>query len=644
MTLIPHNRLITLAVAVAAALASAAPEVHAEQTRPNIVVVMTDDERVWDMDVMPRTKRLIGEAGTTFENSFATDPLCCPSRATFLSGQYEHNHGVLDNEAPEGGYGKFDFANALGVWLQAAGYRTAHIGKQLNEYGVLTMPAQQQVAPGYDDWFATRDPTTYSMYNYVVQENAVRHPYGELPEDYQTDVLAGRALEDIRQWAPDDRPFFIHLATSAPHHELYDAEDGPRPAPRHDGAFADLPFRPRANYDEEDISDKPSVIRHYERIGPELADKIVEMNRHRLESLQAVDEAVGRIVDELERAGELDRTLIVFTSDNGYFYGEHRVPNQKVVHYEESSRVPLLIRGPGFTGGVTRDQLVGNIDLAPTIVEVAGANPTRVMDGESLLPFARSPDHRRARSLVIESDFPPVSGTTALIIPPYHQGVNVFYDAIRTPRYKYVHWFRDVSGNAADEEELYDLQADPFELRSLHASASHAKLKEQLKRELTQLQDCKGSGCHGSFHDPCFAAPVRVRRRSIGRLRLGATRAGLARAAGDPRRARGGVWRYCTSGRGRLYAVFSGSDRVRLLVATTVTSGARGARRGTPVAVLRRTYRHARFVTPGVLAAGGRSRLVFGIRRGRVRCVGLADRALRADPRLLRRYLHAAGL
>src|ERR687883_616675 len=183
-----------------------AAQAGAAQTRPNIVVVMTDDERVWDVPYMPRTTRLIGQAGTTFENFFATDPLCCPSRATFLSGQYEHNHEVYDNEAPEGGYGKFDFSNALGVWLQAAGYRTAHIGKQLNEYGVLTMPAQQQIAPGYDDWFATRDPTTYSMYNYVVQDNALRHPYGELPEDYQTDVLAGRAVEDIRSWAPDDKP------------------------------------------------------------------------------------------------------------------------------------------------------------------------------------------------------------------------------------------------------------------------------------------------------------------------------------------------------------------------------------------------------------------------------------------------------
>src|SRR5688572_25050993 len=171
-------------VVAAAALAASVPGAEAAQEQPNVVVVMTDDQRLWDMEAMPLTNQLLGEAGTTFTNAFATNPLCCPSRATFLSGQYPHNHGVLDNDMPEGGYEKFDFSNALGVWLQQAGYRTAHIGKQLNEYGVALRPTQEPIAPGYDDWFATRDPTTYSMYNYVVQDNGIRRPYGELPADY----------------------------------------------------------------------------------------------------------------------------------------------------------------------------------------------------------------------------------------------------------------------------------------------------------------------------------------------------------------------------------------------------------------------------------------------------------------------------
>ena len=634
-------------IAFAALLAFVGASARAEQQRPNVVVVMTDDQRLWDMEAMPLTNRLLGEAGTTFENAFSTYPLCCPSRATFLSGQYEHNHGVIDNDAPDGGYGKFDFSNALGTWLQAAGYRTAHIGKQLNEYGALTAPDQQQVPPGYDDWFALRDPSTYSMYNYVVQDNGMRRPYGVTPADYQTDVLADRAVENIRRWAPDDRPFFMHFAPSAVHWEFTDSEAGPRPAPRHEGAFADHAFHPRASYDEEDVSDKPSVIRRYQRIGPELQQKIADAHRTRLAALLAVDEAVARIVRELEQAGELDRTVIAFTSDNGYLHGEHRFPSEKVVPYEESVRVPLLVRGPGFPAGATRRQLVGNIDLAPTIVELAGAGAGRAMDGESLLPFARAAGHRGGRALVLEADFAQVSGHHALVIPSYHQGVNVYYDAIRTSRYKYVRWFRDVDGNPADEEELYDLEADPFELESLHASARHARVKAALAGELASFRDCRGEDCRRSFAEPappCLAGPLRVRRRSIGPLRLGLGRAKLLSRAGSPQRTASRAWRYCARPRGRAYVALSERGRARLLATTAPTRGARGVGRGTPVTRLLRAYPNARRVAAGVVAAGSRSALVFGVKRGTVRFVGVADAGLRRDARELARHLRLAGL
>ena len=641
-----RQRALALAGAVFAALAGAAGA-GAAQEKPNVIVVMTDDQRLWDMEAMPLTNRLVGEAGTTFENAFSTYPLCCPSRSTFLSGQYEHNHGVMDNDAPEGGYSKFDFSNALGVWLQAAGYRTAHIGKQLNEYGVATQPTQQQVPPGYDDWFATRDPTTYSMYNYVVQDNAIRRPYGELPADYQTDVLADRAVQDIREWAPGDRPFFIHLATSAVHWELYDAEKGPRAAPRHEGTFADHVFRPRGSYDEEDVSDKPSIVRHYERIDPELGRKIAEDNRARLKALQAVDEAVARVVQELEAAGELDRTLLVFTSDNGYLHGEHRFPSEKVVPYEESIRVPLLIRGPGFPRGATRRQLVGNVDLAPTIVELAGAAPGRVMDGESLLPFARSAGHRPARSIALEADFPEVSGTTSVVVPAYHQGVNVFYDGIRTSRYKYVHWFRDVEGEPANEEELYDLETDPFELQSLHASTGHAAVKAALRRELDALKDCAGETCRRTFVEPapaCLPAPLRIGARAVGPLRVGFSRAALVSRAGSPRLARSRGWSYCARPRGSVHVGLSAAGRARLIAATARTRGARGVRRGSSHARLRRAYPRSRRLSRGLVAAGRTSRLVFGMRGGSVRFVALADHELRRRPRTLDRYVRLAGL
>ncbi|MGI8460510.1 MAG: sulfatase family protein [Solirubrobacterales bacterium] len=622
-----------------------APEAGAVLVQPNIVVVMTDDQRLWDMEAMPKTNRLLGEAGTTFENNFATYPLCCPSRSTFLSGQYAHNHGVTDNDAPEGGYAKFDFSNALAVWLQQAGYRTAHIGKMLNEYGSILGPPHAQIAPGYDDWFALRDPTTYLMYDYIVQDNALRRPFGVMPEDYQTDVLANRTIADIRQWAPSDQPFFIQLATSAVHWEFIDAENGPRPAPRHEGSFADHEFHPRPNYDEEDVSDKPSVIRHYARIDSGLEAKIAESHRTRLEALQAVDEAVARIVDELEQAGELDNTLIVFTSDNGYLHGEHRFPSEKVVPYEESVRVPLLIRGPGFPAGVSRSQLVGNIDLAPTIAELAGATAGRVMDGESLVPFAQEPDHRPDRSILFEADFDEVEGQHAVVVPAYHEGVNVFYDAIRSERFKYVHWFRDVDGNPVFEEELYDLEADPYEMQSLHESPRHAAVKRELAGQLDGFKDCVGAACRQVTEEPalpCLRGPQRVRRRAIGSARLGAPGAELLTQAGSPKRVVKRRWTYCARPNGSTHAVLSKADRVRLVATTAATRGARGVRRRTRIARVLRAYPGAESLTPKLIAARGG--LVFGIRRGRVRFVAIADRELRRDERALARNLRRLGL
>ena len=638
---------VRLALALAGvALAAAAGPAGAAQEKPNVVVVMTDDQRLWDMEAMPITNKLIGKAGTTFDNAVATYPLCCPSRSTFLSGQYAHNHGVLDNDMPEGGYEKFDFANALGVWLQAAGYRTAHVGKMLNEYGVATSPDQDPIPPGYDEWFALRDPLTYSMYNYVVQDNSLRRPFGALPEDYQTDVLANHALEVVKEWAPEDQPFFLKLATSAIHWEFIDSENGPRPAPRHADTYADHKFEPRPSYDEVDVSDKPSIIRHYDRIDDDLGQTIAESNRVRWQALQAVDEAVGKLVAELKAAGELDNTLFIFTSDNGYLHGEHRFPSEKVVPYEESVRVPLLIRGPGFPAGVERQQMVGNIDLAPTIVELAGATPGRPMDGESLVGYAQSPTHRTTRSLVLEADFPEVHGTHFVVVPEYHRDVNVFYDGIRTTRYKYIHWFMDVNGEPADEEELYDLAADPFEMQSLHKSARHRALKRALARELSTFKDCAGDDCRRSYvapPEPCLGTALRVTRRSLGPLGLGLHGSKLLVRAGSPRRVSGRAWRYCAGASGAAYAVFSAEGRVRLAATTGRVQGTHGIRRGSRLADLERVFPRARRLTRKLIAAG-RGGLVLGLAAGKVRFVAVADRALIRNPRALTGELRRAAL
>jgi N-acetylglucosamine-6-sulfatase len=240
----------------------------------NIVVIMTDDMRLDDLDVMTETQALIGE-GTTFRNNYATFPLCCPSRATFITGQYAHNHGVFANRPPNGGYTALDHTNTLAVWLQAAGYYTSHIGKYLNGYGLDTPPTL--VPPGWTDWQGLVDNTTYRMYNYTINDNGSLVTYGEAATDYQTDVLADRAVETINQAAPN-HPFFLSIAPAPPHRTgiagpqpaprhggTFDSEPGsagPQPAPDDVGAFGNEPLPKPPSFNEADISDKPAFFRN----------------------------------------------------------------------------------------------------------------------------------------------------------------------------------------------------------------------------------------------------------------------------------------------------------------------------------------------------------------------------------------------
>jgi len=437
--------------------------------KPNVLVVMTDDQTVESMRVMTNVRALLGADGTTFENNFASFPLCCPSRSTFLTGQYAHNHTVMGNAAPTGGYEKLDHSNTLPVWLQRAGYRTVHVGKYLNGYG---RRSATEIPPGWTEWYGSVDPSTYQFYNYTLNENGKTLKYGADAASYQADVYTRKAVDAVRRLTPGG-PFFLSVAYLAPHSGGPRESDDPRnlgtpvPAPRHRNRFAAEPLPVTPAFNEADVSDKPRGIRTRPLIGPARVAAITENYRQRLESLLAVDEGVAEIVAALRAAGELDRTLIVFTADNGFFHGEHRVQTGKVLHYEPSTRVPLILRGPGIPRGAVRRQLVANIDLAPSIVSAAGATPGRAMDGRPLQPFARDVRLNSARDILLE--------TTG-------------YTALRSPRYVYVE-------HAGNEQELYDLAADPNELTSLHASAAHAPLKADLAARLAKLRTCAGGTC-----------------------------------------------------------------------------------------------------------------------------------------------------
>jgi arylsulfatase A-like enzyme len=439
---------------------------------PNVVVVMTDDQAAHDQRVLSQTNALIGDHGTTFSQAYATTPLCCPSRASFLTGQYAHNHSVLTNHSPDGGYARLDGSETLPVWLQRAGYRTGHIGRYLNGYGSARwtdgrrFPANPTEIPGgWSEWYGAPGGSAYRVYDYTLNENGTLVDYGSEPGDYQTDVYADKAVDFIERNAPGE-PFFLSVAPLAPHDEILPEGQRPiRPAPRHQGRFADEPLRKSPSYNERDVSDKPEAIRRVPRFGSSVEQALRTRQQGRLESLLAVDDLVARVVSALEASGELENTLVIFTSDNGLLLGEHRVALKEWV-YQESVRVPLLVRGPGFLPGTT-DRLAANIDLAPTLLDLAGATPGHTLDGVSLLE--------------------PASGR-ALLLESYQKGQVPPYKAIHTSRYVFAR-------HSTGERELYDLERDPFQLQSRHGSSGYAAIKRRLNERLNALVACAGETC-----------------------------------------------------------------------------------------------------------------------------------------------------
>jgi N-acetylglucosamine-6-sulfatase len=440
----------------------------ATANRPNIIVIMIDDQRLDDLRVMPKTRALIG-SGTTFANYYVTLPTCCPSRATFLTGQYPHNHEVMSNSAPSGGYTKLDHSNTLPLWLQQAGYYTSYIGKYLNGYP----PAgnETEIPPGWNDWQALLSGA--QLYNYTINDNGVLVTYGSTAADYSTDVLAARAETTIVELVAK-QPFFLTVGSDAPHDERQLISwANPRPAPRHLGIFADEPLPQPPSFNEADVLDKPTDIRNLAPINSPALEEITARYRSRLESLLAIDDLVERIVNTLLSYNILGNTVLIFTSDNGWFQGEHRIKKGKGIIYEEAIHVPLLIRGGGFPQGVTTSQITANTDLAPTIVGLAHAKPRLPMDGRSLLPLALNSSIGRGRHLLLETQT--------------QEGV-------------YNGSFLYVEHKKTGEQELYDMRPgstnyDPYQLQSRHADPAYAGVEAQLSIKLNQLRTCSGISC-----------------------------------------------------------------------------------------------------------------------------------------------------
>jgi arylsulfatase A-like enzyme len=449
--------------------------------RPNIVVIMSDDQTVEEMRVMPQTRSLIGAAGTTFRNSMVTYSLCCPSRATFLTGQYPHNHGVRSNGGTDGGYKKLDHTNTLPVWLQQAGYVTGHIGKYLNGYGEVDSTA---IPPGYTEWYGALGKSAYLYYNYKVNQNGTVVSHGNSADQYQSDFYTRKAVDFItrrgRTAAAGGKPFFLFVTYLAPHwaHSA-EGNEGTTiqtalPAPRHKGRFAAEVLPKSPAFDEADMTDKPASMRSRPPLTSTQKSDLQKAYRLRLESLLAVDEGVGSIIKALQNVGVLQNTLVIYTSDNGWFQGEHRIEFGKILPYEPAVRVPLLIRGPGVAAGRQNSAFVANVDLAPTIVATAGATARRLMDGRSLWPLLQGqPSWGTSSGRYVMLEDSPLGGAAT-----------VFW-SIRQGRYVYTEY------NNGDRE-LYDLGLDSAEVASRHADPAYATIRTRLAEHLAAMRTCAG--------------------------------------------------------------------------------------------------------------------------------------------------------
>ncbi|MBN1139968.1 MAG: sulfatase-like hydrolase/transferase, partial [Anaerolineae bacterium] len=487
-------------------------------TQPNIVFILTDDLDAAAIQYMPKLKALITEQGVTLSNFFISMPLCCPSRATILRGQYGHNTEIMGNDLPFGGFTKFyelgEEESTIATWLQQAGYRTMMIGKYLNAFpdrsDLMHIPA------GWTEWYSPIDGDPYTQYDYILNENGQQVAYGHDAEDYGTDVYLHKTIEFIERSVQAGQPFFAHVSLYAPHWPT-------TPAPRHADLFNDVAAPRPPNFDEEDVSDKPSYIRGLPRLSERDLMRIDEDWRNRLRSMQAVDELIESVINKLESTGQLDNTYIFFTSDNGYHYGNHRQVMGKTSPYDEEIRVTMVVHGPGVPAGRTVDHLTGNVDLAPTWAEIGGAEVPDFVDGRSLMPLlGDSPPPKSAWRycyLLEHAPYEPPGGggipaskptntPEGVLEPPDPEdehpsgtpaaltsGTEALpYRGIRTADYLYVEY-------PTGERELYDLHNDPYQLENIVTTADPALVAE-LSARLGDLAACSGEDCRALEDTP----------------------------------------------------------------------------------------------------------------------------------------------
>ncbi len=495
--------------------------------RPNILVVMTDDEALADVAHMPHVRKLLADRGTSFTNAVDSFPLCCPARATFITGQYAHNHGVAGNFYPYGWYGMKHRRNILPAWLQKAGYRTALIGKWLNGYGAKD--AHGEIPHGFDIWRGLLDVSAYDYFNFIMNINGKLKIWGdkdfarnlvkfanievtpgdrtiadvlnyahslfapgdfgsEKTKDYSPDVTGATAQRIVRRQRHSRKPFFVWWSPAAPHREdvattiLGRPGADPRPAPRYRKRSEHFVLPRPPSFNDSDPADPDNLVAKLPKMTDAQIHQLELDYQGRLGSLLAVDDHVAKLVRILKRTDQYRNTLIVFVSDNGWVQGQHRIQGDKFTPYEESIHVPFILSGPGIPKDRTISKQVSNIDFASTLLDAAGAKPGRVQDGISLLPVTRHPGRAPRRAIELEATAP------LFAADGFPMSYDKPYTGVRTNRYKYVVW-------SYGAKELYDLRKDPYEIHNVVADPAYSAIRARLAHKLAKLRDCRGEGC-----------------------------------------------------------------------------------------------------------------------------------------------------
>lgn len=434
---------------------------------PNFVIVLADDARAADLEQLPATVAALATQGLSFERSYVTTSLCCPSRISLLTGRYAHTHGLLAIGPPLGGAPRLRQlgveSDTLATRLAARGYRTGFLGKYV--YGTQRMPPSD-VPPGWERWVVFDWP---GYEDYRLRDGGELTHHGFRSRDYSTDLLYRKASRFLEEAEEDPRPFLLVVAPYAPHEPSTPPQRyrGASVGPMGQLAYQPLDGEPKGSLPEwaTGPSAPPPVL-------PDLAERIADHRR----SLWALDDLVARVVDELSASGRLESTWVIFTSDNGLLLGERSLFYRKHAAYEASIRVPLLVRGPGAPKGGVRDELVANIDLAPTLVELAGAPDPESFDGRSMADLWRGKKGGPGREeLLVELFGEPVAGTP----PPYQ--------ALRGREYLYVRY-------QSGECEYFDTRTDPDQLDNQCATLP-ARRRAELEERLGELEECRGASC-----------------------------------------------------------------------------------------------------------------------------------------------------